>query len=1043
MNIVEDEEYMLTNRPGRERGILRSTISKKKDEDKVVREKRAKSEERNKNNIVNNTISIMTSKDSGKKEKGKQGDDPKKQVAQTEVKQGKKQHKIRRKLLMGGLIRRKNRSMPDLREGQEGVEPGNRLDTVTDQKKMSGTLKTSQDDSNVGLKGSEIPGTLSGYLSEGHLEYAGGGNPNLERSRLMRKSFHGSAGKVLHAAKVPPPPPLRTTSQLTSKPPSELLSSTNCERPQYPLPSESLQNNSNNIHPAYIHLHHTGQTVEISKSNLTNGRSPSASSYNYNFEPQSLQYLPVYNANASSSHLYVDENHMAQRNNSDAVTYANSNMLYSQYLNNSNKVITQAEVHQEQNGGPLQQSTYNAQSHQQDDSFVSKTIHCDDVTVSQHLPLPPYPSPLNSVSHSRQASEDFPPPPPPLELDQVDSVSNVCSKLDEPQMYHLQAPQQQQQVQSALYMQQYQQQQAINAYQQQLQQQQEVQQSGSSLLVQLQQKRQQILAREAKDVETESPVAPKSGEEWLKELQAKQAERKLKKMQNTNGDATAGKLIMEKQGSIDTDKKVSSVKDLASRFENIRLPVLPSKISTGTNSVGEPTVHCDMSYTKSDSSVLSHEVQTNNQTSHFENANHFLSACPPNLRENRSDVFDTGVLSLKARSNGASTSVENHMTTNNLQSPLPTNSISSFPEEIKPDTISYIGDVKDSRRKSGKKKNVTFCDQVILVATAEDEEEDSYIPNPILERVLRSAFHKQDSQHPAPEAQVEFRNGQISDVQHEAVMHQKSLDMSPQPYSKLVHANPYNLDHRNSQPYQQHQDIRLPGHPVPYSETLRIPPHLQPYVYPPDQSRPKQMYQQCPDPMRSVPQNFALPHIPQNYAQQTRPTSNGQPSVPYPNISSGTQPSHVYHESVTNNVDYHHQVQQPGIPLPQQQYGTSGSHIYSQKEIGINSSVPKLRYSQSNGHVESLQKQQCYSVDPQQPLYPPYQHPPPPTQPSSVPKTVQYVTKPQSMPVDQQLRTSTTVRATPCNLCRKKHVVPPAVYCTDCDFYMSRFRPRN
>merc|ERR1712168_1245373 len=33
---------------------------------------------------------------------------------------GKKQHKIRRKLLMGGLIRRKNRSMPDLTVGEDG-----------------------------------------------------------------------------------------------------------------------------------------------------------------------------------------------------------------------------------------------------------------------------------------------------------------------------------------------------------------------------------------------------------------------------------------------------------------------------------------------------------------------------------------------------------------------------------------------------------------------------------------------------------------------------------------------------------------------------------------------------------------------------------------------------------------------------------------------------------------------------------------------------------------------------------------------------------
>ncbi|RZF46159.1 hypothetical protein LSTR_LSTR012140 [Laodelphax striatellus] len=53
-----------------------------------------------------------------------------------------------------------------------------------------------------------------------------------------------------------------------------------------------------------------------------------------------------------------------------------------------------------------------------------------------------------------------------------------------------------------------------------------------------------------------------------------------------------------------------------------------------------------------------------------------------------------------------------------------------------------IGDSSDQRRKSGKKKNVTFCEQVVLVATAEEDEVDGYIPNPILERVLRSVLHK-------------------------------------------------------------------------------------------------------------------------------------------------------------------------------------------------------------------------------------------------------------------------------------------------------------
>jgi hypothetical protein len=103
-NFVEDEEYLMKERPGR--GLLsnRSKVASKKEV-----EKRARSEDRNPKN-VKDTLSSVTTKDKEKEQK-----DSKKQSKQEE-KQHKKQHKIRRKLLMGGLMRRKNRSMPDLRE---------------------------------------------------------------------------------------------------------------------------------------------------------------------------------------------------------------------------------------------------------------------------------------------------------------------------------------------------------------------------------------------------------------------------------------------------------------------------------------------------------------------------------------------------------------------------------------------------------------------------------------------------------------------------------------------------------------------------------------------------------------------------------------------------------------------------------------------------------------------------------------------------------------------------------------------------------------
>ncbi|CAG0914224.1 unnamed protein product [Notodromas monacha] len=105
---------------------------------------------------------------------------------------GRKQHKIRRKLLMGGLIKRKNRSMPDLRDEDTQAPP--RAQTPEDCNRPAEPV--------------------CGYLSEGHMDYS---NPNLERSKLMRRSFHHSvAQKPPHVPKVPPPPPpARTTSKLS------------------------------------------------------------------------------------------------------------------------------------------------------------------------------------------------------------------------------------------------------------------------------------------------------------------------------------------------------------------------------------------------------------------------------------------------------------------------------------------------------------------------------------------------------------------------------------------------------------------------------------------------------------------------------------------------------------------------------------------------------------------------------------------------------------------------------------------------------------
>lgn len=132
----DDEEYVLYDKPpGRE---SRSIFSRSKNKDQKSREKRSRSEDRNKiTRDFSIAPEIITSKDTLKKTKEDKEDKKDKDG------KSKKQHKIRRKLLMGGLIKRKNRSMPDLTDAN----------VVNDVHHNNQPPTSSVDDSNLGLKG--------------------------------------------------------------------------------------------------------------------------------------------------------------------------------------------------------------------------------------------------------------------------------------------------------------------------------------------------------------------------------------------------------------------------------------------------------------------------------------------------------------------------------------------------------------------------------------------------------------------------------------------------------------------------------------------------------------------------------------------------------------------------------------------------------------------------------------------------------------------------------------------------------------------------
>ena len=1059
-HIVEDEEYILYDRPGRERGLYpgRTILGKKKDDERNAREKRARSEERNKNtkDYTQVLTSALTLPKDGKKEKGKVEDVPKKANGNSpgELKQGKKQHKIRRKLLMGGLIRRKNRSMPDLREGQESGECVGRNDGGMESSTIGAGMKASQDDSSVGLKGagkSAGTGTLSGYLSEGHLEYTGGGNPNLERSKLMRKSFHGSAGKVLQIPKVPPPPPLRTTSQLSAKPDTSSRDSSGIERPQFPLPSETTSS-----HLAYSHFHRPGHITDGNKMPHNPSVSPC-----YNFEPQSLPYLPTYNS--EKNHVQaINECLFQQRIQGDAVMYANGGILCdirSQFLH-GNQLVTQAEVHNEHNSSvPVYVCEQSSTEMEQDPP--DKVASSSPTT----LPLPPYPSPLNSVSHSRQVSEDFPPPPPPLDSAVATEAVNklLVFGTEESFLQNSCSPSPQQQ-----------------------------QTSPSSLLLQLQQKRQQILSKEVsvitKEMETEGTSSVKSGEEWLRELQAKQAERQLKKLQNGMADAVnrSGQHDNGASNSTNQDKKPSSVKDLASRFENIHLhkPQMPvciaeseirlAKTITGpalkvpvTNGVNGRVSPC-----LSQEQVTSTSQPPLSLNSSFDLSTNFLTNCPPNLRENRSDsVFDTGVLSVKKRNSASDSSVECLLSVGGsamLEQKAHDIPLAAVTSEMRRETSSPgTLEVKEVRKKNIKKKNVTFCDQVILVATAEDEEEDNYIPNPILERVLRSAFHgKQESTQQLAEPHIEVRNLQGSEPrseptrstmnvkEHSNHLQQQKLDLTQQPYQKVplqpVHStNQYNAAYQHvPQPIQhvQHQilhqtshqhDPRSPYKPV-HPDMLRTSSQL--YHIPPPAVHPP--YQHIPMPHLTyssyTPQQNMYIQQQRNIPPQQHTTTNSHPEQQTHSVSATSLPA--CSDIIQIPPEYQHPPQHVHQPYYHHQQftnsmsGLSNGHAvpYPQRQPMMSTATQQL-----NGHgTEPLSylKQSQQSV-------PPYQHPPVRQTPLSL-KGMQNQNSNKDAGRHLEKKPS-PVTDNACHLCRKKQVVPPAVYCGDCDFYLSRFRPRN
>ncbi|KAI5739953.1 hypothetical protein M8J77_025517 [Diaphorina citri] len=640
-NVIEDEEYLNYERPGR-------TLALNRNKAKKDLEKRAKSEEKSNKKDSSFLGSLTKEKESKKaaaeKEKAEKAAEKEKKA---EEKQGKKQHKIRRKLLMGGLIRRKNRSMPDLRDDELEVKP------------VKETKLISKDDT---LLAKQTEKNLSGYLSEGHLEYSS--NPNLERSKLMRKSFYGS--KMI-AAKVPPPPPLRTTSQLSKE------------------------------------------------------------GGNGHYEPQSLPY-----------------------GKNDSVTYANGGMLLPGYQQSHtvNTLVTEAQIHHEnsKNSSPAKSCDVDVV-----DGMVVNKIE-EPVTA---LPLPPYPSPHGSVVHSRQASEDFP-PPPSLDIEVKTNETSFLEQLQMRKQQMLNNPEHHKkpymtQPETDFVNQQRQLFSEAEIMMRKQQNQQQIYQQQNQILTEAEHLRKQ---QGGCDVPPDMTRRNSAGHMNYMQHQSNYPQQnnanypvhaqinnypspQYTQQTNFQNQNHAPNYPNYQQGGNANQIPPLSIEPEIIRKQQLLTETIEKDVEEAvevTRAIGGETWLREL---QAKQALLKNKRNSSSSVDSMEN----------NSVKDLKSKFEQSLMLSKDTTDSvrASTSQVSDQGGDVVDGPIRRRN--SIEKELKP--------IIDSNKvKTGKKKNVTFCEQVVLVATAEENEDDSYIPNPILERVLRSVLNKDQTDSVLPFREV-------------------------------------------------------------------------------------------------------------------------------------------------------------------------------------------------------------------------------------------------------------------------------------------------
>lgn len=930
-NIDDDIEIVSRERPPRH---------KSRDEDKG-REKRSRSEDRGRARKETPTVPEV------KKEEP------------SEDKKNKKQHKIRRKL-MGGLIRRKNRSMPDLTEGADANE-----EAAAKDKRVS-----SVDDAEVGRRTTEDQTNLSGYLSEGHLEYsaASGTNPNLERSKLMRKSFHGSAGKMLTAAKVPPPPPLRTTSQLSGN--------------------------------KYGQIERTNQEIE----------EDGGFSEQYGDEPQSMPFLNSYEDQPA--------NHYDSFDNS---------------TQNFHTVVTKAMIHQEQSPIKRDTSTY-PQQPQRVQNF-SRTfdggmdvVDCAPARRSpQMMELPPYPSPLNSVNHSRQPSEEFPPPPSPINMTSILDELHRVDHYDPNQRHQQYTPQAHYQMNDD---------------------------GGVPKMPYANNFLQELQDRQAKAAESPKRVFPPEGHHF-----------------NHND-------------SEKSFENANSVRNMASRFENNAQNTLNDNershvalVGMGSNrNVLNLSTQQNVNVRRASSSSID-PIQMEDEL--VMKANNSYGEKP---KKKSVSFCDQVILVSTAEDQEDDSYIPNPILERVLKSAMNKPELTTLPLQSEKPSLQR----QESFDSQSSRSTISSLSQNSIANN--DGAHGDYLRVQNYPSSYQMAQARLQQQHSAQKSTAVYgssptQTGQPQGVANNNQIYQALPTSAPHTATPIPYTQPpvYTSQSNSSPPnFSQNPVNRLtPISQNPIAkQSLNLPRNV-PNTYPHPPSHLHQMNQPNNAYYHTLPQN-SPPHgnyaaNRQTYGQYNHNVQNNNAS-PYQSVPSSSPSYASYHNPPTSYPSSEYSSRYPPAALSQpttyQRVPPPHGDIPLDNYNGNYQKMPNYNnypdmttearhfppaHQQRPAYNQSTMENNPCASDPRQYQYPqagynPYQHLPPPKQMQKKSVSFEPGTKGGTdSPVPSQLvppymNGESAAHGTPklpCNLCRKKLVNPPAMYCPDCDFYMSRFKPRS